>query len=365
MDVGSQVPASQNKMAHITPELVDQAVNRGILTRAQGDELWRFLAEAAPAEAAPQKASASRFSFTNVLYYFGGMLAIGAMTLFMTLGWQAFGGWGIFAIAAAYCAIALAGSSYLLRKGLPTPAGILSALAVALVPLAIYGLQIALNQWPDTRPYRDYHYLIDWRWAVMELATLAAGSIILFLYRLPFAVMPLAVTLWYMSMDFAPLLAGGEDATWKYREAVSMVFGLLMIALAAYVDFRSRRKPDFGFWLYLFGTAAFWGALSMQDSNSQFAKFLYACLNAAMVFAGAILARRVFTVFGGLGLFGYLGYLSYSVFKDSLLFPLALTALGLALVGVGVWWQRHEEEISRKFRRMLPAALRETLEEAA
>ena len=31
-------------------------------------------------------------------------IAIGAMTLFMTLGWQAFGGWGMFAIATAYAA---------------------------------------------------------------------------------------------------------------------------------------------------------------------------------------------------------------------------------------------------------------------
>lgn len=303
-------------MAHVTPELVQQAVDRGILTRAQADELSRFLEEAAPVqlETAPQqKAGGSHFSFTNVLYYFGGMLAIGAMTLFMTLGWQAFGGWGIFAIATVYAGIAIAGSRYLGRKGFPTPAGILSALAVALVPLAVYGIQAALGQWPDSRPYRDYHYWVDWRWAVMELATLAAGSIVLFLYRLPFAVMPLAVTLWYMSMDFAPLLAGDGDVTWKYRKAVSLVFGLLMIALALYVDVRSRRKPDFGFWLYLFGTAAFWGALSMQDSSSQLGKFLYACLNAAMIFGGAILARRVFTVFGGLGLFGYLGYLSYSV----------------------------------------------------
>ena len=40
-----------------------------------------------------------RFSFTHVLYYFGGMLAIGAMSCSMTLGWQRFGDWGVFFIA--------------------------------------------------------------------------------------------------------------------------------------------------------------------------------------------------------------------------------------------------------------------------
>ena len=47
------------------------------------------------------------FSFTNTLYYFGGMLAIGAMTLFMTLGWELFGAWGVFVLAVGYLTGAL------------------------------------------------------------------------------------------------------------------------------------------------------------------------------------------------------------------------------------------------------------------
>lgn len=347
-------------MIRVTSESFDEAVRRGLVSREQADQLWQFFREAEP----PTEASGSRFTFSNVLYYFGGILAIGAMTLFMTLGWQVLGGWGIFATATVYAVAALAGSRYLLNKGLKTPAGILAALATALVPLAVYGLQLGMGLWPIERPYRDYHYWIDWRWVVMELATLAAGASVLFFYRLPFVVMPVAITLWYMSMDFAPLLAGGDDSSWVYRKAVSMVFGVVMILVATYVDVRSRRKPDYGFWLYLFGTAAFWGALSLSDSNSQLGKFLYACLNVCMIFAGAIIARRVFTIFGGIGLFGYLGYLSYSVFKDSILFPVALTALGLAIVFGGVLWQRHEDGISRGFRSWLPAPLRETLENA-
>jgi hypothetical protein len=35
----------------------------------------------------------------------GGLIAIGAMTLFMNLGWESFGGWGIFFISLAYAGI--------------------------------------------------------------------------------------------------------------------------------------------------------------------------------------------------------------------------------------------------------------------
>lgn len=138
-----------------------------------------------------------------------------------------------------------------------------------------------------------------------------------------------------------------------------------MLAVAIYIDFRSRRRPDYAFWLYLFGTIAFWGALSMSDSGGQLGKFLYAVLNIGLIFLGALLSRRIFTVCGGIGVFGYLGYLSYTVFKDSLMFPFALTALGLLIVVFGIWWQKHEEELHRNFRSLLPGSLREALGDPA
>ncbi len=62
-----------------------------------------------------------------------------------------------------------------------------------------------------------------------------------------------------------------------------------------------------------------------------------------MILIGAVLGRRVFAVFGGLGIAGYLGHLSYRVFKDSLVFPFALSLIGLAIIWLGVIWQRRED----------------------
>jgi hypothetical protein len=44
-------------------------------------------------------------NFTTILYYPGGLVAIGATTLFMNLGWEEFGGWGILCIALVYAGI--------------------------------------------------------------------------------------------------------------------------------------------------------------------------------------------------------------------------------------------------------------------
>lgn len=95
-----------------------------------------------------------------------------------------------------------------------------------------------------------------------------------------------------------------------------------------------------------------------MESNNEFGKFVYACINVLMIALGAALVRRVFAVFGGLGLAFYLGHLSHTVFKDSVLFPFALTAIGLTLVAAGVWWQRHEQALSQRLRAVLPEALR-------
>ena len=49
------------------------------------------------------------------------------------------------------------------------------------------------------------------------------------------------------------------------------------------------------------------------------------------------------SVFGGLGIAGYLGHLSYRVFKDSLVFPFALSLIGLAIIWLGVVFAWHAD----------------------
>jgi len=336
-------------------ELLRDAAKHGVISVQQADRLWQFLSDRA--------AEKPSFRATHILYYLGGMIAIAAMTLFMTLGWESFGGWGLFSISLTYAAGAIVLTEYLLnRRRLAIPAGIVAALVVALTPLAVYGLQLALGWWAEGFVYREYHTRVDWRWLLMELATLAAGAIMLWRYRLPFLVMPVAVTLWYMSMDLTPFIFGAEDTTWELRKQVSLWFGLLMTLLALWVDVRTRGERDFAFWLYLFGVAAFWGGLSTLYSESELSKFLYLCVNLFMIAVGAVLSRRVFAVFGGFGVAGYLGYLAYDVFRDSLLFPFALTGIGLGVIWLGILWQRKEALIAGKLRGFLPLPLRELVE---
>ncbi|MFC3533780.1 DUF2157 domain-containing protein [Vogesella facilis] len=337
----------------LNQQQLQQATERGLLTAQQAAALWAFLQQ--------QDKATPRFQLTHILYYLGGMIAIGAMTLFMNLGWERFGGGGLLLISLLYAVAALGCSRWLLQQRFAIPAGILATLAVCMTPLAVYGLQSMLGQWPVNTHYQDYHRYIDWRWLQMELATLAAGSIVLQRLRLPFLVMPIAVTLWYLSMDLAPMLFDPEYVGHYWRQWVSLWFGLAMLLLAFWVDLRSRSGKDYAFWLYLFGTLAFWGGLSLMNSDSELNKFIYLCINLLMILASAVLARRVLAVCGALGCAGYLGHLAYQVFRDSLLFPFVLTLIGLAVIWLGIQWQRHEAAVSARLRARLPAELQALL----
>ncbi len=329
------------------------AVAANIISSQQAEELYQYLSE--------QSKDAPKFTFTHVLYYLGGMIAIGAMTVFMSLGWEAFGGAGILVITCVYAALGFKLNNVFAAKQLMIPAGICATFVVCLTPLAIYGLQVYLGLWPDDSVYRDYHRYIQWHWLYMELGTLAVAAAMAWKYKYPFLFMPIALTLWYMSMDMSAMLSGG-DITWELRKLVSLYSGLLMIGLALWIDIRSRKKADYAFWIYLFGVLAFWGGLSLMHSNSELSKFFYLCINLVMIGVGVLLVRRIFVVCGALGACGYLGYLASSVFKDSWLFPVALSAIGLGIVYFGVVWQKHEQSITRKSRTLLPDALRDLLE---
>jgi hypothetical protein len=349
-------PAQPITLSHAD---IQDAAASGLITPAQAQALWqRWSARATGSNAqgsglpaVMQKGPA--FSFTNVLYYFGGMVAIGAMSLFMTLGFERLGAGALLAIALAYLFACLKVADHFKTRSLAVPAGILATLAVVLVPLVVWCVQSLLGLWPPggTESFSAYHTQINWRWLTLEFATLAAGAVMLWRYQLPFMVMPLAVTVWYLSMDVANALMQNQGFDWQFTRDVSLVFGLATCALAVWVELRSRRsvnpiaRQDFAFWLYLFGAIMFWGSLSLRDSSNEWGKAGYCLVNVALVFAGAALGRRVFTVLGALGVAGYLGYMAHRVFQDSLLFPFALTLLGLGLVALGVWWQRHESAI--------------------
>ena len=98
----------------------------------------------------------------------------------------------------------------------------------------------------------------------------------------------------------------------------------------------TTRRADFGFWLHLFGLMAFWGGLTFAESSSEFGKAMYCLVNVGLILLSVFLMRRAYAVFGAIGVAIYLGHLASRVFEDSLLFPFALSFIGLGIIGAGL-----------------------------
>ena len=84
---------------NINRQQLQEGVAKGIISPEQAEDLWALWQS--------RQHGVPRFDFTHILYYLGGLLAIGAMTLFMNLGWERFGGWGIVALCLLYAAAGL------------------------------------------------------------------------------------------------------------------------------------------------------------------------------------------------------------------------------------------------------------------
>ncbi len=333
---------------------LEEAVARKILDASQASALWSFLGE--------RQKGRSRFTGLHVAYYSGALVVIAAMGWLMTLGFQRMGPWAVSGIAAAYAVVFVALGSRLWNSGdLRIPGGLLHVMAVCMTPLVIWGVEKGTGFWPDSDPgnYRDFYPFIRSSWIWMEAGTVLAALFALRKVRFPFLVAPASVALWFMSMDLAAYLAGSKHWELALGQKVSIAFGLSMLFVAWLVDHHTRE--DFGFWLYLFGMTALWSALTSMDSGSEWRRFLYCLLNLGFIVVSVLLRRRVFLLYGALGVNAYLVRLAYTIFKDSMLFPFALTALGLSVIALTVKYQRNRQAIDARLQSLVPEWLRELL----
>jgi hypothetical protein len=317
-----------------------------------------------PTEPRPERV---RFDLVHILWYAGTLIVMGAMGLFSTLAFEELGGKALAVTAVVYATLfVLAGRRLWKHVSLRTPGGLMIAVAVAMVPLAVYGIQEEYGWWGaggDPGRYRGFFVWVKSSWLPMEIATIVAGLIALRFYPFPFIVAVISLALWFMSMDLTPWLLHGREMgwseNWAARRAVSMIFGLAMIGGAWFVDLRrNSQEQDFAFWLHLAGLMAFWGALTLSHSDSALAKAFYCLVNVALVLLSVFLVRRAYALFGAVGIAVYMGDLAIRVFSASFLFPFVLSFIGIGIIAAGLVVHRHRAALSAWMLNCLPEPLK-------
>lgn len=318
-----------------------------IITYEQAKQLWEYLLN--------NQGDTPRFEFSHVMYYFGGFLAISAVTVFVTLSWEDLQGIGLLILSTGLFLLGSYFVHHFLRKKLMIPAGIMSVFCVALVPLAIYNIQLTFGWFPNPNiQYRGFYSWVGGFWVPMEFGTVLVGALMLYRYQFAFLIFPMAFSLWFLSMDLYCLFFNLND--FHSRAIFSLYFGLIMLCAALYMDYKyyDHRQQDYAYWLYLFGVITFWSGLSVQCSTDEMNKFIYCVINLVLIITGVVLNRRVFAVFGAFGVFGYLTHLSVSVFADSYGFPIVLIGLGLLIMLAASRWAKVEKKLMVLLRPYLP-----------
>ena len=184
---------------------------------------------------------------------------------------------------------------------------------------------------------------------VMELATIVVAAIALWFVRFGFLTAPLAVTFWFLSMDVVALVSDLHMDS-NARARITVAVGVLMMVIGVGLDRAQAKRlaarggtrdEDYGFWMNLFGTLAFWGGLTSMDSDSEAGRLVYLAINVGLILAAVKLGRVVMLALGTLGVHIYLFHLAYDVFRDTFLFPFVLALLGLSLILFTVFAQRY------------------------
>ena len=119
---------------------------RGRARRQSIEPLIEFLSTRQ--SASPPAGAAPRFDLAHLSPYAGALIVITAMGLFSTLAFSAMGGSALTVTALVYAAaFTAAGHCLWHSKNLRVPGGLLIAIAVSMAPLAVYGIQDALGLW--------------------------------------------------------------------------------------------------------------------------------------------------------------------------------------------------------------------------
>ncbi len=89
---------------NLSKEDLNWAAREGVISAEQVDPLWQKLRER------DTGSTKQKFDIADVAYYFGALIVMSAMGWLMNLGWEQFGGVGIFLLATCYAVLfALAG----------------------------------------------------------------------------------------------------------------------------------------------------------------------------------------------------------------------------------------------------------------
>ena len=211
-------------------------------------------------------------------------------------------------------------------------------------PVAVFHMGLLQHKLPDSP-----HPMTDFAYHIYRVAASVFISYVFVFLRQPSLAWVGGLGVLAVAAGFS-LFARKSQRTyggraWKHHLVACL---LLVFSVAFSLHLQSRL-------LYLLSCLGLL-ACTLAFLNAQW-KPVGAALSVALILLAVPLQSKFLVAIGGMYLFAYLSYLAYEVFKNSLLFPLALISLGVFIIYAGIKLQQREEAIHAAFEDHLPTFL--------
>lgn len=344
----------------INKSLLNKAVAVGIINTQQAEQLWQLMIQ--------DEETQTPFNFVNLLFYLGGFIAICSVTFLVSPYIINLGRWGLVSVLFAYGIGAFGLSQYFLKNKFSIPAALCLIFIVSLTPIFLSSLQYAIwvNKDPNPIDIFKFFSLYQDNYFYIELGTWIVNFLFFLVYRFSILLLPLCLISWYLSSEIIHLIFG-FSFSFSIFFKTSIIFGMICIITAIYLDIKNKKPYIHSFWLYIVGVFSFWlGYTNQLLTNTEWSWFGFALMNFILLCLGTIFLRRVFLVFGSLGIFIFLGHIIYELFTklniNWLLGSLILTLLGLFLIKIGMLIHQHHPKIKIFINQFLPSPFKIFLE---
>lgn len=347
---------------HITGDHVTTMLEAGVIDADTADRIRRWLSERGGTETAGVPPSfvedhahratveePARLDLAHAAYYLGGAVILFALGWFAVEAWERFGGWWLMLVSLGYAAAFIGLGERLWQRGLQVPGGLLFTAAAAMAPTFLFALQAGLGIWPGLVPGSEFARL-NGHLMVLDLGTVLALLVVMRVRPLPFHAAALALAMIVAAVHLEPAIGTLPGLDPSHPQLIGAM-GLLLAGAGYLADRRTR--VEYSFWLYVIGMVCFWWVFT----DHQRTHWLYPVGNVILVAAALLIQRRVFMVLGALGLFLYMMHLAGEVFRESLLFPVALSVIGLTFILGGVWYNRRQDALRAWLSARLPRGM--------
>jgi len=326
-----------------TESLLQRALSRGVITPEQHASLLAIAAE----EGVGAREMPRGFNWVTVAYALGALLVVFAGGWFLAQRWLSLGPAGVLVVVLFYAVLAGVASLWLERRDFREAAGIAAMVAVSLTPVVVWALESLTGLWPAEtwgQPYYpNYPAAEASRWLVTELATILAALIVLRKRPWWVVVFPIAVSLFGLVLHLPRAI--GIDLTPVLERWLMLTGALVVCAIADTTDRRVPRQAgpgrgDMAFPLWVVGLATLGFSLLAFWPTAGPWRHGVPALGVGAVVVSLMIGRKSHLVFGVVLIFMYLMWLAGEVFRSTAYFPVALAALGGAMLFATVWMQR-------------------------